>query len=191
MSLIRYEDRCCCIIGIFSLVSSLSVFVTIVLVLVLCACSHCAACFVLSVAPPRRFTFAEPVHCTRLSVRTLLCAFVPSNAAFWAKLRANRFLQSRNNLQPANDGADTTKSEDRVWRLQHRVIIEARPDALQETRDIRKSCKIRGIIKYAMEKKLWYIDIYKILISRCSRMPQYSHLKLWLNSGSDQPTHLC
>ena len=42
----------------------------------------------------------------------------PSNVAFRTELRTNRFLQGKNNLQPANDGTDTTTSEDQVWRLQ-------------------------------------------------------------------------
>ena len=160
MSLIRDEERCCCITGIFTHVSPLSISVTIVLVLVLCAHSHCVAWFVLSIDPLQRFEVAEPVHYTRLSVRDSLCAFVPLNIAGWVKLRANRFLQGRNNLQPETDGADTPKSEDRVWRLQHRVVIEARSDGPQETRDTRKSCKIWGTIKNAMARKLWYVDMY-------------------------------
>ena len=59
-----------------------------------------------------------PVHCMRLSVRALLCAFVLSNVAFWAKLRANRFLQGGKNLQLMNDGTDMTMSEDQVWKFQ-------------------------------------------------------------------------
>ena len=51
MSSIRDEDRCCYIIGIFTLLSCLS-HCYHRLVLVLCACSHCAVRFAHSVASP-------------------------------------------------------------------------------------------------------------------------------------------
>ena len=51
MSLIRDEDRCLRITGRY-LLYLLSLLVTIVAVLVLCACNHCVACFLLSIASP-------------------------------------------------------------------------------------------------------------------------------------------
>ena len=59
MSLIRDEDRCCCcIIGIFIIVSCFPLSVTIVLFLVLCICSSCVVHIMSSVVPPDHFAVA-------------------------------------------------------------------------------------------------------------------------------------
>ena len=62
MSLIRDEDRFCCIIGIFIIVSCFSLSNTIFLFLVLRICSHYAVHIVSSVAPPHHFAVVGYVH---------------------------------------------------------------------------------------------------------------------------------
>ena len=122
MSLIRDEDRCCHINGILTLVSFLSLIVTIVrcwcyAFSVLCCACFCIRCFALT-------TLWSLGSCAiRVWVCALFCASIlSSNVAFWTELRANRFLQSKNIWQPANDGANTTMSKDKVWRLQHLLL---------------------------------------------------------------------
>ena len=53
-----------------------------------------------------------------LSVRTTLCKFITIEHCILNRAVSLQILQGRNNRQPANDGANTTMSEDRVWRFQ-------------------------------------------------------------------------
>ena len=115
MSLIRDEDRCCRIIGISSVVSSLSLCY-LCSVLVLRVCSRCCACCVHSAASP------SPLcgHWARALCPRYLCErLFPSHVAFCTELRVYGFLQGENNRQPASNGANRTKSNDQIGRPQH------------------------------------------------------------------------
>ena len=118
MSLIRDEDRCYCIIGVLLVVSSLFFVITVCCrccaFLALCCVHFCVLCFALTASS------SLGLCVRRVWVCALFCAsLVPLNVAFWIELRANRFLQGGSNRQPTNDRANTTTSEDRVWRFQH------------------------------------------------------------------------
>ena len=113
MSLTRDEDHCCYISGTFTLVSSLSVCYHRFL-LVPCICNIVLCVLVRPVAPPHHFTVGGPVRCTLLSVHSTLSTLVSPYVVFYTELRANSFVQGGIGRQLANDGADTTTSEDKV-----------------------------------------------------------------------------
>ena len=71
MSLIRDEDRCCCINRIFAIVSSLFGYHR--LLVVLCVCSTVLCAFLCPLLRPHHFVFAGLVSHTRLSVHSILC----------------------------------------------------------------------------------------------------------------------
>ena len=109
MSLIRDEDRCCYITNILIIVSCLSLFVTIVLLLVLCVCSTALHVIVCPLLSSHHFMVARSVRCKHLRVRALLYEYVPVKRSILSKA-----ARQKQNLQLVDDGTDTATLEDQV-----------------------------------------------------------------------------
>ena len=121
MSLIRYEDRCCRIIGILSVVSSLS-FCYHRLLLVLCVCSTVLSAFLCPLPHPHHFAVAGLVCHMCLSVCTLQCKFTTIkrrilNRAASQQIFARRKQSAASERQSRHDGVKRQSLKATAHRL--------------------------------------------------------------------------